>query len=51
MARIAMKRRNVSLDETTENLINLLVPKVYPSRSELIRSLVREEIERKGIRT
>jgi acyl-CoA reductase-like NAD-dependent aldehyde dehydrogenase len=35
-----------SINPATEEKISRLVPDVYPSRSELIRSLVRDEIER-----
>jgi len=41
-------KRCISLDPTTEEKISRLVPDVYPSRSELIRSLVRDEIERRN---
>jgi len=46
MARKAKVKRCISLDPATEEKISRLVPDVYPSRSELIRSLVRDEIER-----
>jgi len=49
MPKMAM-RRNISLDAATETIISALVPGTYPSRSELIRALVREEARRKGIK-
>ena len=42
-----MARRNITLDARTERLIARLVPKVWPSRSEMIRDLVRKEAERR----
>jgi len=46
MARAAMKTTCITLDPATEERIQTLVPKVYPSLSELIRALIRNEVER-----
>jgi len=41
-----MIQRCVSLDKKSEELLDKLVPDIYPSRSELFRDLIRKEYER-----
>lgn len=43
-------RRSVTLDDYSERVIDQLVPRIYPSKSELIRDLLRKEAERRGIK-
>ncbi|MDD5050034.1 MAG: hypothetical protein PHH09_14000 [Methanoregulaceae archaeon] len=44
-----MAKRLVSLDDRTERIIEMMVPSIWPSRSELIRDLVRREAERREL--
>jgi hypothetical protein len=44
-----MAKRLVSLDDRTERIIEMMVPAIWPSRSELIRDLVRREAERREL--
>jgi Arc/MetJ-type ribon-helix-helix transcriptional regulator len=47
MARTPMRMRCITLDRATEERIEKLVPDIYPSLSELIRALIRKEVEGK----